>query len=196
MMYLLLTHHVPRTLLGLGGKQNRHVKIILSDGKGAFSFSSRARQAERSVSTSTQKLRSPLWCLSSVKRGSRTHKELARKRVGERECALHQCPESEGCESGSAVTRNRSLRTTRQALGTGQTRRNEAGWGEAGRGREARDPRRARGCMDRRGLSGPCSRGLYDTALARGTGRGWLRGRRLLHAVHLAVTLALNSREK
>lgn len=65
-----------------------------------------------------------------------------------------------------------------------------------GRGRAARDPRRARGCMDRRGLSGPYSRGLYDTALARGTGRGWLRGRRLFHAVHLAGTLALYSREK
>lgn len=54
MMYLLLVHHVLRILLGLGGKQNRHLKIILSDGKGAFSFSKRVRRAERSVSIAIQ----------------------------------------------------------------------------------------------------------------------------------------------
>lgn len=37
-MHLLWAHYVPRTLLGVGGKQNKHLKIVLSDGKGAFSF--------------------------------------------------------------------------------------------------------------------------------------------------------------
>ena len=31
---------------GLGVKQNRQLKIVLSDGKGVFSFSKRTRQAE------------------------------------------------------------------------------------------------------------------------------------------------------
>lgn len=67
----------------------------------------------------------------------------------------------------------------------------------AGRGRAARDPQRARGGKDRGGLSGPHSRGLYDTALARGTGRGWLKRRRKpVHVVNLAVSHARNSREK
>lgn len=67
------------------------------------------------------------------------------------------------------------------------------GAGPAGRGRAARDPPRARGGTDPGGLSGPHSRGLYDTALARGTGRGWLRGRRPLQDVHLAVSRELSS---
>ena len=37
-MHLLWAHYVPRTLLGVGGKQDKHLKIVLSDGKGAFSF--------------------------------------------------------------------------------------------------------------------------------------------------------------
>lgn len=45
-MHLLWAHHVPRTLLALGVKQNRHLKTVLSDGKGAVSFSKRARQAK------------------------------------------------------------------------------------------------------------------------------------------------------
>lgn len=78
----------------------------------------------------------------------------------------------------------------------GWARSRTRGASPARRGRAARDPRRARGGKDRGGLSGPHSRGLYDTALARGTGRGWLRRRRPLHAIYLSVSLARNSREK
>lgn len=67
--------------------------------------------------------------------------------------------------------------------------------GGAGRGRAARDPRRAREGTDQSGLSGPRSRGLYDTALASGTGRGCLRGRRLLHTASRGEPRAELSRE-
>lgn len=127
--------------------------------------------------------RSPPPCLPSMKGGSRTRKVLAKKMDGEHKCSFYGRPGSGGYGSRAGATCSKEPLITHPARGTGPV----------GRDRAARDPWRARGGADRSGLSGPRSRGLYDTALARGTGRGWLRGRRLLHAVHLAVNLERSS---
>lgn len=97
---------------GLGGKQNRQLKIVLSDGKGVFSFPKRTRQAEDRSPHQPRRPRSPPGCLPSSDRGRRTHR-CWRGKCG----ALFKERGSACC--GSAA-RNRSSYTTRRALGAGR----------------------------------------------------------------------------
>lgn len=151
---------------GLGGKQNRQLKIVLSDGKGVFSFPKRTRQAEDRSPHQPRRPRSPPGCRPSSGRGRGTHR-----------CWRGNCGtlfKERGSDCCGSAARSRSSYTTRGRSARSATRSARP----AGRGRAARDPQRALGGKDRGGLSGPHSRGLYDTALARGTGRGWPRRRK------------------
>lgn len=169
---------------GWGGKQNRQLKIVLSDGKGVFSFPKRIRQAEDRSPHQPRRPSSPPG-VSPAGKGA-------------------PAPVGAGEEDVGALFRKESLIAAGQQRGVAPHSPRAGRWARsparsarpAGRGRAARDPQRARGGKDRGGLSGPQSRGLYDTALARGTGRGGLRRRRKpIHVVNLAVSHAGNSRE-
>ena len=93
----------------LGGKQNRHLKIVLSDGKGVFSFPKRTRQAEDGSPHQPRRPSSPPGCLPSSERGPSTRR-CWRGRCG--------CPFRErGSDRCGSAARSRSSYTTRRALG-------------------------------------------------------------------------------